>query len=115
MKKYILLSEKSWHKPIFKDLQHRVDASWKLIDKKEQFTISELDLFKPDKIFIPHWSYKIESEVYEKYECIVFHMTDLPYGRGGSPLQNLIERGHTETKITALRVEKELDAGKIYI
>jgi methionyl-tRNA formyltransferase len=42
-------------------------------------------------------------------------MTDLPYGRGGSPLQNLIVRGHTETKISALRVVKELDAGSIYL
>ncbi len=27
-----------------------------------------------------------------KFECVCFHMTDVPYGRGGSPLQNLIIR-----------------------
>jgi len=37
-------------------------------------------------------------------------MTDVPYGRGGSPLQNLIVRGHTETKLTALRCVRDLDA-----
>lgn len=42
-------------------------------------------------------------------------MTDLPYGRGGAPLQNLIIRGHKNTKITAFRVEKVLDAGPIYL
>ena len=42
-------------------------------------------------------------------------MTDLPYGRGGSPLQNLIFRGHLETKITALRCIGELDAGPVYM
>lgn len=42
-------------------------------------------------------------------------MTDLPYGRGGSPLQNLILLGHKETKISALKVVRELDAGPIYI
>lgn len=41
-------------------------------------------------------------------------MADLPYGRGGSPLQNLIVRGHKDTKISALRVVKELDAGPVY-
>lgn len=41
-------------------------------------------------------------------------MTDLPFGRGGSPLQNLIARGIYETKITALRCIKELDAGPVY-
>ena len=42
-------------------------------------------------------------------------MTDLPYGRGGSPLQNLIARGFLETKISAILVEKQLDAGPVYL
>tara|TARA_Y100000588_G_scaffold391484_1_gene500199 strand:- start:1371 stop:1829 length:459 start_codon:yes stop_codon:yes gene_type:complete len=42
-------------------------------------------------------------------------MTNLPYGRGGSPLQNLIVRGHNETKISAIRVEEGLDTGPIYL
>ena len=33
---------------------------------------------------------------------------------GGSPLQNLIIRGHTETMLTALRMVGELDAGPVY-
>ena len=42
-------------------------------------------------------------------------MTDLPFGRGGSPLQNLIERGIKNTKISAIKCVKELDAGEIYL
>jgi methionyl-tRNA formyltransferase len=42
-------------------------------------------------------------------------MTDLPYGRGGSPLQNLIVRGHSDTKISALKVVESLDAGPVYL
>jgi len=42
-------------------------------------------------------------------------MTNLPYGRGGSPLQNLIVRGHKETTLTALKCTSELDAGPIYL
>lgn len=42
-------------------------------------------------------------------------MTDLPYGRGGSPLQNLIVRGLTATKLSALRVEVGLDTGPVYL
>ena len=53
-------------------------------------------------IFIP-------TEIFTSFECIVFHMTDLPYGRGGSPLQNLIVRGHKKTKVSALKVVKEVD------
>ena len=41
-------------------------------------------------------------------------MTDLPFGRGGSPLQNLIVRGHKDTILTALKMESEIDTGPVY-
>jgi methionyl-tRNA formyltransferase len=41
-------------------------------------------------------------------------MADVPYGRGGSPLQNLVQRGHRDTKLTALRMVDEMDAGPVY-
>ena len=53
--------------------------------------------------------------VYSKFRCIVFHITDLPFGRGGSPLQNLIERKIYNTKISAIAVLSELDAGPLYL
>jgi len=68
-----------------------------------------------DYIFFPFWSWIIPPEIYEVWECIGFHMTDLPFGRGGSPLQNLIIRGHKTTKISAFRIVRELDAGPIYL
>ncbi|MEM2111598.1 MAG: methionyl-tRNA formyltransferase [Candidatus Bathyarchaeia archaeon] len=115
MKTYALVSEKLWHRSMANALIERLGANFVLIDKRELFTLDNLKKISPEKIFIPHWSYFIPQEIYEPYECIVFHMTDLPYGRGGSPLQNLIVRGHTNTKISAIRVVKELDAGDIYI
>ncbi len=42
-------------------------------------------------------------------------MTDLPFGRGGSPLQNLIVRGHKQTKISAIKVVEAMDAGDVYL
>lgn len=42
-------------------------------------------------------------------------MTDLPFGRGGSPLQNLISRGITETKISAFRCDAGVDSGSVYM
>ena len=86
-----------------------------LISQKEDFTVERIGSISPVKIFIPHWSYIIPSAIFERYECIVFHMTDLPYGRGGSPLQNLIVRGLTATKLSALRVEVGLDTGPVYL
>lgn len=113
---YILLSEKSWHKNLFISLQKKyADFNWLLIDKKEFFNFEYLLKYDPIKIFIPHWSYIIPPEIYTKFECIVFHMTDLPFGRGGSPLQNLIERGFNETKISAIKVNEGIDTGDVYL
>lgn len=41
-------------------------------------------------------------------------MTDLPYGRGGSPLQNLIVCGHNQMRLSALKCTAGLDAGPVY-
>jgi methionyl-tRNA formyltransferase len=41
-------------------------------------------------------------------------MTDVPFGRGGSPLQNLLARGIRHTRLSALRMSAEIDAGPVY-
>jgi methionyl-tRNA formyltransferase len=116
MNKYIVLSEKIWHEDLFQILKEKYhNDSWLLINRKEEFNISNLQFHQPTKIFIPHWSHIIPKEIYENYECLVFHMTDLPFGRGGSPLQNLIVRGFKSTKISAIKVEKGIDTGPVYL
>ena len=114
--RYIILSEKKWHESLFENLTKKNNTDFfYLINSQDDFNFKNLKNINPRKIFIPHWSYIIPKEIFENFECIVFHMTDLPYGRGGSPLQNLIVEGHKETKISALRVEKGLDTGDIYL
>jgi methionyl-tRNA formyltransferase len=113
---YILLSEKEWHIELCDVLsKQNLSIKWTLINTVDIFTLQNLNELKPHKIFIPHWSHIIPQEIHKTYDCIVFHMTDLPYGRGGSPLQNLIIRGHKNTKISALKVENGIDTGPIYL
>jgi len=66
-------------------------------------------------LFFPHWSYKIPEKTFKEFECVGFHMTDLPFGRGGTPLQNLILLGKKKTMISAFRVENGMDVGAIYL
>jgi len=113
--RYVLLSEKKWHLPIFENLAQRNNEEWILIKDKVQFTQERIIEEQPVKIFIPHWSYIIPEEIFANFECVVFHMTDLPYGRGGSPLQNLIVRKHKETKISAVKIDEGIDTGGIYL
>ena len=86
-----------------------------VITQKEQLNIDFLNEVQPDYIFFPHWSWIIPDEIINTFCCVIFHMTDLPFGRGGSPLQNLIERGLGETKICAVKASGEIDAGDVYI
>lgn len=69
----------------------------------------------PRYVFFPHWSHIVPEEIVSEVECVCFHMTDVPYGKGGSPLQNLISRGHRETQLTALRMVEAVDAGPVYL
>jgi len=116
MATFFIASEKTWNAKLCEKLSIIFPHDkWIQISDKNSLTLAYIDEFKPSKIFFPHWSYKISKNIFENYECIVFHMTDLPFGRGGSPLQNLISRGYTKTKISALKVEEGLDTGNIYI
>jgi methionyl-tRNA formyltransferase len=85
-----------------------------LLSEHDQLT-DMLEQLDPELVFFPHWSYQIPKSIYTRWECVIFHMTDLPFGRGGSPLQNLIVRGIRESKISALRCVADLDAGPIYL
>jgi len=112
---YVLATSRPWNEVLAKRLEGTTGKAFHLITHKEDLTLDRLMQINPRYVFFPHWSHIIPEEIFEAFACVVFHMTDLPYGRGGSPLQNLILRGHNETKISALRCVAELDAGPIYM
>ena len=113
----IIATIKSWNIRHAQALQKQYQGIHEMVvyTQKEEFTADNVRNFKPDYILLPHWSYIMPREIFENWECVVFHMTDLPYGRGGSPLQNLIVRGHRETMISALRMTEQVDGGPIYM
>ena len=86
-----------------------------IIKNKRDLNLKKLARIKPKYIFFPHWSYKVKDKIINKYNCICFHTAPLPFGRGGSPIQNLIKLGFKRTKICALKMDKNLDAGPIYL
>lgn len=115
--KIMIATVKSWNIERAQALQEQYAGVHEIVlyTKKEELTADNVRHFNPDYILLPHWSYFIPDEITDNWECVVFHMTDLPYGRGGSPLQNLIVRGHKETKISAIRVTGTLDGGPVYM
>ena len=114
MRNYLVASSKDWFNKLPKSKEYKKLAI-SCIAEKDELSIDKLDKINPRYIFFPHWSWKVEPEIYERYECIAFHTAPLPFGRGGSPIQNLILRGFEESPICALRMNATLDSGPIYL
>lgn len=112
-KNYIVAGCKSWNKNIFDHLISSYCGNWFYVNTKEDLA-KKTKALNPRYVFFLHWSYIVPDGITKNYECVCFHMTDVPYGRGGSPLQNLIVRGQRKTKLSALQMVGELDAGPVY-
>ena len=117
MENIIIATIKEWNIENYICLKNRYQMQYNfyLITHKEELTKEYVDKINPKYIFFPHWSWMIRKEIYNSFECVVFHMTDLPFGRGGSPLQNLIMNEVYDTKVSALKVDEGLDSGPIYL
>ena len=76
--------------------------------------LAEVKAELPTFIFFPYWHWQVPEDLLKSAHCIGFHPTDLPYGRGGSPIQNLILRGVRETKLCMYHMTGEMDAGPVY-
>lgn len=115
-KSIAIVTIKSWNIDNAKRFARLYSSRYKvlLITDKGKLSEKRLNDLKPEYIFFPHWSWTIPESIYSRYRCVIFHMTDLPYGRGGTPLQNLIVRGHKKTMISAIRAEGGMDSGPIY-
>lgn len=111
---YLVATTKPWNIEAFHKYTINLPGHWYLISDPKQLSVEKLKQLNPEFIFFPHWSWKVPEHITNFYPCICFHMTDLPFGRGGSPLQNLISRSFKTTKLSALLMTSELDAGPIY-
>jgi len=111
----LLLSSRPWNSGLADRLRLNLDRPVESITAPAQLTPAAVAAIDPQWIFVPHWSHLIPESIWGPWPTVIFHMTDLPYGRGGSPLQNLIQRGHSSTMLTALRCGAGLDAGDVYL
>ena len=78
------------HDSLEESLSNKLEMEVLRVRDQESLEFLKLSKFSPHYIFFPHWSWLIPEEIYQNFECVIFHMTNLPYGRGGSPLHYLI-------------------------
>jgi methionyl-tRNA formyltransferase len=112
---FVLAANRPWSLEAFARHRAALPGTWRLATAPADLAAACAATPKPRMVFLPHWSWKIPETIIEHQNCVIFHMTDLPYGRGGSPLQHLILRGHRKTVLTALRASAGLDEGPVYL
>ena len=100
---YVVATVKPWNIKAFAEHHGALPGKWHLITDKDDLTAEFLGQVDPRYVFFPHWQWMVPDSITASSDCVCFHMTDVPYGRGGSPLQNLIQRGHAETMVSALK------------
>ena len=113
MNRFLVAAIDGWHRELFEKNSVLLTGHWDFVSTPDELQ-SYLSSNCPKYIFFPHWRWIVPAEIVKEYHCICFHMTDLPYGRGGSPLQNLILRGHKKTVLTVLRMDQGIDTGPVY-
>ncbi len=108
----VICNSKKWFKLDQKILkQHEILP----VRDTDELTVEMLREFDPDLVFFPHWNWVVSEEIFNCYRCIVFHTAPLPFGRGGSPIQNLILNGHSSTPVCAIEMKQKVDSGAIYL
>ena len=110
-----MAGSRPWNRTVFDDTITKYPGEWHFISDRYALTLERVRPIQPRYIFFLHWSWVVPEELAGEFESVCFHMTDVPYGRGGSPMQNMIARGHHSTTLTALRMCAELDAGRVYM
>lgn len=67
----------------------------------------------PVDIWVVHWHWKIPDDIIFENQVVGFHMTDLPWGRGPTPLKKIKYHGFSETIVTAFEMDNNIDGGTI--
>jgi methionyl-tRNA formyltransferase len=114
IRKFLIVGNRPWCNKVFNSLKIK-DCKFYFYKNENQFNLKNIKKIRPEKIFILHWNFFVPKKIYQNYECIVFHMTDLPFGKGGSPLQNLIMRGYKHSKLSSIKCAEKIDSGPIYL
>ena len=103
---YVVITKKIWDSRNYTKLNKNIKVF-------NDINLRNIMRINPKIIFFIHWSNYIPNFIYEKYLCIQFHASNLPKGKGGSPVQNQILNNISKSKISAFRISKKLDSGPI--
>ena len=102
---------RNWGINIFNKLKGIYDIV--LIETPDQLTQLSNMFHKNDTIFFLGWSWIVDRNVTDNYNCICLHPSPLPKYRGGSPIQNQILNKEQVSAVSFFRMNDKLDQGEI--
>jgi len=113
----VVCGYRDWAKEIICKIEQidRVVITRKFLSYDEyQIGISSIEKDTAFILFLG-WSWIIPVEITSRFLCLGIHPSDLPYYRGGSPIQHQIINGLTKSKVTLMTLSSEkLDGGDIW-
>ena len=104
---------RDWALNIYYEIEKITEHTVIIYRGKEEYSPQEIKIFSPDLILFYGWSWTIDEEIVESFNCIMLHPSALPKFRGGSPIQNQIIRGVRNSKLTLFLMNREMDSGDI--
>jgi methionyl-tRNA formyltransferase len=102
-----------WALEIYDQLASKTDHVFLIFRSKAQYKEEVLYDFKPDLVLFYGWSWRVPEAIVNNWPCIMLHPSPLPKFRGGSPIQNQIISGCTESAVTLFLIDKGIDTGPI--
>jgi methionyl-tRNA formyltransferase len=112
--KVLCVSYRPWAIEIYSNIKKEfTNIHFLIIDSKKDYNEDFINKMSPDLILFYGWSWMVSRRILESYTCLMLHPSKLPLFRGGSPIQNQIIRGVTESAVTIFRMNEEVDAGDI--
>lgn len=111
--KIALVGYRKWALDIYDNISNSSEHEFLRVNSKEDFSEERILSFKPDYIFFYGWSWIISKALINKFKCVMLHPSPLPKYRGGSPIQNQIINGETDSAVTLFLMDEGIDTGPI--
>jgi len=105
---------RQWALNIYINIAESIDGIETLIQSsKKEYSEKKIREFNPDLILFYGWSDMVAKQLTLDYNCLMLHPSPLPKYRGGSPIQNQIIAGETDSAVTIFLMDQGIDTGPI--
>ena len=112
--KVALIGYRPWAIGIYENISKDFpEFCYHKVYSEDEFDEESLNSFDPDVVLFYGWSKIIPLRIVSKFKCLMLHPSPLPKYRGGSPIQNQIIRGETESAVTVFIMDEGIDTGDI--